>query len=86
MNNLWAPFASVNFFKSISSIQVPVYLIAGRHDKIVFPDLIEKYFHQLEAPLKRFYSFENSGHFTIFEETERFHQVLIHEVLQEHMD
>lgn len=83
VNHLWAPFASVNLCKTNLVIEVPIYLIAGRHDKIVFPDLVEKYFHQLEAPYKKMYLFENSGHFAIFEEAERFHQIMIGEVLQE---
>ena len=85
VNHLWDQFSSVNFFEMISSIEVPVYFIAGRHDKIIFADLLEEYFHHIHAPKKGFYLFENSGHFAIFEEAERFHKVMINEVLAENI-
>jgi proline iminopeptidase len=80
--HLWRELTSINFFDRVTSIEVPVYLIAGEHDRIVFADQVEKYYNLLEAPKKQFYLFRESGHFTFFEESKRFEQLILHDVLQ----
>ena len=43
----------------------------------------EEYFQQLEAPLKRFFFFEDSGHGEMWEEAGRFHDIMVNTVLAE---
>jgi pimeloyl-ACP methyl ester carboxylesterase len=65
------------------TFDVPVYLILGRHDVNGTYWLAEDYFDRLEAPLKRLYIFEDSGHGMIWQETDRFHDLMINTVLPE---
>jgi proline iminopeptidase len=79
--NLWEELTSVNFFSSVPEIEVPVFFIAGRHDKIVFIDLVQQYVDTVKAPEKHLIILEESGHLALFEEPERFNDILINQVL-----
>lgn len=63
-------------------LEVPVYFVSGKYDLTVNVDLSKQYFEKLQAPLKRFYVFEESAHSPIFEETENFRKVLVDEILK----
>jgi hypothetical protein len=45
-------------------------------------DLSKDYCNRLIAPLKGFYTFDNSAHVPLFEEPERFREILEHDILQ----
>ncbi len=64
-------------------LDLPVYLILGRHDMNNPFQIPEDYFNRLEAPTKELYFFEDSGHGMIWEEANLFHKVLINTVLAE---
>ncbi|UNK18734.1 alpha/beta hydrolase [Paenibacillus sp. N3/727] len=52
-----------NFFETVPTIQVPVYIIQGRHDKQASYDLARDYYEALDAPQgKSFFTLENSAH------------------------
>ena len=53
-------------------VAVPVYFFTGRHDYTTPFELVELYYEELQAPLKRIVWFEDSAPFTFFEEPERF--------------
>lgn len=65
-----------NAFDSVQSIQVPVYFFAGKYDRTCSYALQEKYYQQIEAPEKEFYSFENAAHSPIYEEPEQAEEYL----------
>lgn len=71
-----------DFSRSFPQIDVPVYFVSGRYDLTVNVDLSREYFKNLNAPLKGFYTFENSAHSPLFEEPERFREILEKDVLQ----
>ena len=73
---------STDFSKTISKIEVPVYFISGRYDLTVNIDLARNYFNNLDAPLKGFYTFENSAHSPLFEEPDRFRKILEKNILK----
>lgn len=79
--HLWDEFMGLDFFELVPEIKVPVYFVAGRHDRITFADLIEEYFHYVKADHKYFITFEQSGHLACFEEADRFNQVMVRQVL-----
>jgi pimeloyl-ACP methyl ester carboxylesterase len=62
---------------------LPVYFILGRHDVNGTYWLAEDYFNRLQAPHKRLYIFEDSGHGMIWQETDKFHDIMINTVLPE---
>lgn len=63
-------------------IDVPVYFICGKYDLTVNTGLTRDYYQQLKAPLKIFYTLENSAHGPLFEEPDRFREILENDVLQ----
>ncbi len=62
-------------------LAVPVYFMCGKYDLTVNIDLTREYYNRLNAPLKGFYTFQNSAHAPLFEEPERFRQILEKDVL-----
>ncbi|PWU03752.1 MAG: hypothetical protein C5B52_02820 [Bacteroidetes bacterium] len=64
----------------IKEVQVPVCILAGRHDWNIPGELTEAWFDKLQAPAKEFIWFENSGHEIPEEEAKRFNIVLNYRV------
>lgn len=65
----------------VTRLEIPAYFFCGAYDLTVNHDLSEAYCAQLEAPVKGFYLFEQSAHTPMFEEPERFLQVMTEDVL-----
>jgi pimeloyl-ACP methyl ester carboxylesterase len=64
-------------------LDLPVYLILGRYDMNNPYQIPEEYFNVLEAPSKQLYFFEDSGHGMIWEEAEKFHDIMVNTILPE---
>lgn len=75
-DTLWAEWASLNLKELIKEVNVPIYFITGRHDKIVPLESTKQYFEVLKAPKKEFIIFEESGHLACFEEPMKFCELL----------
>ncbi len=71
-----------DFFVAYPELSVPMYFMCGKYDLTVNIDLTREYYHRLNAPLKGFYTFSNSAHGPLFEEPERFRQILNKDVLR----
>lgn len=52
----------VDFRKTATELQVPIYFLIGRHDVNAPPVLTEDYYARLNAPHKELIWFEHSGH------------------------
>jgi pimeloyl-ACP methyl ester carboxylesterase len=63
-------------------LEIPVYFFSGRYDLTVNHDLSEAYLKQLEAPVKGFYTFNESAHSPIFEEPQRLKEIIVNDVLK----
>ena len=74
---LWKEIYSINLFKEVPELQVPVCFLLGRHDHQVSSAMAEKYFNFLKAPKKELIWFENSGHNPQFEEADAFNRAII---------
>ncbi len=72
---------TTDFIESYPKIDVPIYFMCGKYDLTVNIDISRDYYNQLIAPMKGFYTFENSAHGPLFEESERFKEILIQDVL-----
>ena len=81
LESLWSAKLRLNLFESAASLQVPVYLFAGRHDVVTPTDLAQAYFHKVDAPRKELVWFERSAHCPHLEEPARFAEVLAARVL-----
>ncbi len=60
----------------VTSVRVPVYIVAGRYDEVTPSELAERYFDALRAPRKGFFWFERSAHFPFLEEPAHFAAVM----------
>jgi pimeloyl-ACP methyl ester carboxylesterase len=65
----------------VPELQIPAYFISGAYDLTVNHDLSKGYYDQLRAPVKAFYTFADSAHSPLFEEPERFLEVMTQDVL-----
>ena len=84
MNALWDEITNIDFFKEIQSIQVPVYFFAGKYDMIMPTMLVENFCNDLDAEMgKTLVIFENSAHFPMLEEKEKYQSLLIDVVVKE---
>jgi pimeloyl-ACP methyl ester carboxylesterase len=67
--------------KILTEFDIPIYFIAGLYDYTVNYGMQKDYFLKIDAPLKGFYTFENSAHSPPFEEPGRFNKIIIDDVL-----
>ncbi|MBE6022013.1 MAG: alpha/beta hydrolase [Cellulosilyticum sp.] len=72
---------NIDLSKMITKLEVPTYFFSGMYDYTVNYKMAQNYFNEIEAPIKRFYLYENSAHSPIFEESEKALQVLEEDVL-----
>lgn len=79
--NLKTQALKTDFSEAYPEIKVPVYFMCGKHDLTVNFDLTKNYYNHLHAPLKGFYTFKNSAHGPLFDEPERFREILEKDVL-----
>ena len=66
----------------VSYLQVPVYIFHGKYDHIASYDIAKDFFMGIKAPIKGFYTFENSAHSPGFEEPEKMCTILRIDVLR----
>lgn len=79
---LWNAMQATDLNQQVTELAIPVYFLHGRHDYTCAYELAQAYATRLTAPLKGFYTFEQSAHSPIFEEPERVRQILRADVLQ----
>ncbi len=85
-NLVYPQLQDFDFRKDALEFDVPVYMILGRHDSNATPEMAKAYFGKLQAPQKRLYYFEDSGHDMIFQETDKFHDLMINTVLPDTLE
>ena len=64
----------------VPQVEIPVHFISGRYDYTVSRGLSKAYLEQLQAPVKGFYTFEQPAHSPLFEEPEKFVQIMMEDV------
>lgn len=84
--NLKNETLTTDFSGAFPEIAIPIYFMSGKYDLTVNVDLSKDYYNRLKAPLKGFYTFENSAHGPLFEEPERMREILINDVLHQRND
>jgi len=80
LENLGSEMMNTNLFDEIDAIQIPVYILQGRHDYTTPYPQAKKFLEQLKAPEKEFFTFENSAHSPLMEETEKFNKIILEKV------
>lgn len=66
----WDEFMMRDLRTDVPMLEVPAYFLHGRHDYTTSYALARDYCSRLNAPVKGFYTFENSAHSPVFEEPE----------------
>lgn len=78
---LWDEMLATDLSTQVRKLAVPTYFLHGRHDYTTSYALAKSYCERIEAPLKGFYSFEESAHSPLFEEPEKMQRILFEDVL-----
>lgn len=82
-NVVYPQLQEMDFRLDAARLDLPVYILLGRHDMNNPSQLPEAYFNLLESPKKQLVYFESSGHGMIWQETGKFHDLMIHTILPE---
>jgi pimeloyl-ACP methyl ester carboxylesterase len=78
---LWTTTLSTDLSQQVTEFEIPIYFFEGVYDYTCNYSVAKEYFDALHAPVKGFYTFENSAHSPIFEESERSVKILQTDVL-----
>jgi pimeloyl-ACP methyl ester carboxylesterase len=78
---VWDKIISTDLSKQVPEIDLPVYFFEGIYDYTCSYTEAKSYFEKLKAPLKGFYTFEQSAHSPIFEEPGKTLKILQEDVL-----
>ena len=81
VSSLWDTMLATDMTKRVPELNIPVYFFHGIYDYTVSYILAKDYFEKLRAPMKGFYTFEQSAHSPLFEEPERMQQILQADIL-----
>lgn len=72
---------STDLTNKIPRLEIPVYFFSGVYDYTVNYSLSKTCLDQLQSPVKAHYTFRQSAHSPMFEETDRFMQIMVGDVL-----
>ena len=73
---LWSEQQQYDAFSKHKSIDAPIFLVVGRHDRVISPNIGVQYLESLDAPLKEIHWFEDSAHSPLFEEPQKFNSLV----------
>jgi pimeloyl-ACP methyl ester carboxylesterase len=82
VSSLWAEMLSTNLMIQVPKLNIPVYFFGGVYDYTVSYSLAKEYLEKLQAPIKGFYTFNQSAHSPIFEEPERVKEIVEWDILK----
>jgi pimeloyl-ACP methyl ester carboxylesterase len=74
---LWDTVIDAKLNPQLLDFDLPVYICQGAFDNQTAYPVAKQYFEALRAPKKEFFTFENSAHGTLFEEPEKFLQIML---------
>ena len=78
---VYPQLADIDFRVQAKELSVPVYLVEGLHEARGRAVLAREWYDLLQAPAKQWITFDNSGHRPLFEEPDRFFEVMTGTVL-----
>lgn len=81
LKRLWGNVLRTDLIKQVPDLQIPMYIFQGKYDYQVSYEIAREYAVALNAPLKGFYTFENSAHSPCFEEPEKMYDIMRMDVL-----
>ena len=66
----------IDLRRDVSTLAVPVYVVEGRYEVPARSDLAHEWFAGLHAPYKQLIVLDTSGHRSLFEQPNRFVEVM----------
>jgi pimeloyl-ACP methyl ester carboxylesterase len=81
VSSMWDEMMVTDLTKQVQDLDIPVYFIGGIYDYTVSTALAKEYFQQIQAPVKGFYTFDQSAHCPYFEEPKKMQQIMREDVL-----
>jgi pimeloyl-ACP methyl ester carboxylesterase len=78
---LWANISTADLSKQVPELKLPVYFFEGIYDYTCSYTEAKAYFEKLKAPIKGFYTFEQSAHSPLFEEPEKMQHIIREDIL-----
>jgi pimeloyl-ACP methyl ester carboxylesterase len=81
MRLLWPELLRVDLFESVPEINVPVFLMEGKHDHECPSEIAERFFSTLRAPAKELIWFNQSAHLPNAEERDLFSNIMVEKIL-----
>jgi pimeloyl-ACP methyl ester carboxylesterase len=75
---LWEDLINQKLTELVKDVDVPVYILQGKHDYQTCFETAQEYFDSLQAPYKKLIVFENSAHMLPYnQEIDKFHESMI---------
>lgn len=78
---LWDTMIKTDLSQQVTELRIPVYFFSGVYDYTCNYSLSKAYFEKIHAPVKGFYTFDQSAHSPAFEEPARVQKILQEDVL-----
>jgi pimeloyl-ACP methyl ester carboxylesterase len=72
LKHLWPEAKKTNLNINFTNFEVPIYFFHGKYDMTTVTSTTKKYFDDIKAPKKAFYTFENSAHWPHLSEYEKY--------------
>lgn len=80
VHQIWDEMIGTNLSDIKNDFKIPVYFFHGIFDYTCSYELSKKYFNEINAPVKAFYTFDQSAHSPLLEEPEKVNRILINDV------
>jgi len=81
VSHIWDEITATNLIQKVPKLGIPTYFFSGIYDYTCSYKLAKDFFEKLQAPVKGFYTFKQSAHSPLFEEPNRFIEVMVKDVL-----
>jgi pimeloyl-ACP methyl ester carboxylesterase len=78
---IWEKSLFADMGRLVPELKIPAYFLEGIHDHTCNYGLAREYFSRLQAPVRGFYSFQDSAHCPHFEEPEKTRRIMREDVL-----
>jgi proline iminopeptidase len=78
---LYPQVVDIDLREQVTSVDVPVFVMMGRHEARGRTEPAEEWFARLDAPHKEWIEFDTSGHRPLFEQPAAFHRAMVDRVL-----
>lgn len=79
---MWPTCTNINLMRDVPEWQIPVYILQGEHDYSTEVSVAKAYFDSLNAPIKKWYTFEDAWHIPIFQDPQKYRAIMETEVLK----